>query len=219
MLTKLCIEAFDETFGRSLGEFKVQINPNQLKWTKGINYSSDKTLQRQRKADAYTNHQREQMSFDFVLDDTGIASDCKESIPKRVQDLENLVYTINPDAHRPNYVKISWGDFIFKGQISGLSYDYTLFSPQGAPLRVRISVVFIAYQKPIQSAKDADLNSPDMSRLIRLKAGETLAAWCDEIYGNASYCADVAMYNGMSGFRNIEAGSSVMFPPLLSKYE
>ncbi|MEG2070887.1 MAG: hypothetical protein RR034_05885, partial [Bacteroidales bacterium] len=87
-------------------------------------------------------------------------------------------------------------------------------SSQGLPLRVKISLTAIGFKNNLQEAKTQGLNSPDMSRGITLKSGESLASWCYEIYGDASYCADVAKYNLLDNFRNISPGTEIAFPPL-----
>jgi hypothetical protein len=62
--------------------------------------------------------------------------------------------------------------------------------------------------------KQAQKQSPDMTHIITLKSGESIVGWCNEIYGDASYCLDVAHYNHLPGFRNISPGTKITFPPL-----
>jgi hypothetical protein len=121
---------------------------------------------------------------------------------------------MNGKEHNPNDLTISWGSFVFQCHLTALSYDYTLFSPEGEPLRVKVSVSFISYIPRDEAQKRANQSSPDMTHIVTLKSGESIAGWCNEIYGDASYCLDVARYNRLAGFRNIPAGTKITFPPL-----
>ena len=56
--------------------------------------------------------------------------------------------------------------------------------------------------------------SPDVSRLVTLKEGQTLAALCYEIYGDPLLVGQVARFNNLNGYRNIPAGTEILLPML-----
>lgn len=53
-----------------------------------------------------------------------------------------------------------------------------------------------------------------MSRLVTVKEGETLPYLCHKIYGDSRLVLQVARFNNLGGFRNIPAGTELLFPPL-----
>lgn len=53
-----------------------------------------------------------------------------------------------------------------------------------------------------------------MSRLITVKEGETLPYLCHKIYGDSLLVRQVARFNNLNSFRNIPAGTELLFPPL-----
>lgn len=65
-----------------------------------------------------------------------------------------------------------------------------------------------------EEAKLFSKHSPDVSRLVTLKEGQTLSALCYEIYGDPLLVGQVARYNNLSGYRNIPAGTEILMPML-----
>jgi hypothetical protein len=196
------------------GEFELKINPEAIKFDKQIKYQSVNLIGSAADVVKYDAHASSTLSFDFVLDSTGVAYEKKESLDKAIETFEKVAYLMDGQDHQPNILTVSWGTFVFKCYLTSLSYNYTLFSPSGEPLRVKISVSFAERFTIEEAEKMANKRSPDMTHVVTLKAGETIVAWCYKIYGDASYCADVALYNNLTGFRNMKAGTQVVFPPL-----
>ncbi len=215
-LVKMEIEPFkDDTFSTSAGaSFFVQINPDAIKYKQEIETSSKGPIGGQFRSPKYVRHKPVSFSFDIVLDGTGVLGLATVDVPNAVSSLEETVYDYNGDIHRPNYLKISWGTFLFKGVLNSMDYDYTLFNPEGNPLRVKISLSLIGYVNKEESAQKENKQSPDLSRIIVLKSGESILSWCNEIYGDSSYCTDIARINNLSGFRNIQAGTTLLFPAI-----
>lgn len=191
--------------------FSAQINPEQVKISKQITYEADNTLGKEKKATRYRHHDPADLSFDFFLDDTGVVPGQKKNMKTLIGELENALYKTNAESHEPGYAKVVWGTLIFHGRMKSLSYDYTLFAPNGTPLRAKVSLAFIGHFD-----KDATVkNSPDVSRTLTIKSGDKLSTLCQQIYNDASYCADIARQNNLQQFRNIHPGLKVMFPPLI----
>lgn len=202
-------------------EFEVQINPATLSWSKEIVYESDQVIGSGSKEIKYKGHKEDKLSFKIVLDDTGVLSGTQQkkqnpnkTIAFMVNQLEKVLYTVNAESHEPRYVIIIWGAFCFEGRVTSLSYEYTLFSPDGQPLRVTISLSFSSHLNKDISNKKEDKKSPDLTRIITLKAGESIAGWCNKIYNDSSFCSDVARYNNLNSFRDVKPGISLIFPPL-----
>lgn len=214
-LTKLTIEAYsDNNYTQPTGrKFAVQVNPTAVNYQKSVALDQVKAANVQHQSPSYLNHAPEAISFDTLLDSTGVVPGYKD-IPAAISLLEQVVYNINGDIHQPNYLVISWGALVFKGMLSSLGYQYTLFAPDGKPLRVKVSMSFTAVMDPAEAAKRANMQSPDLSKLVEMKDGESIAAWCDGIYGDASYCMEVAKANALPSFRHARAGMKVLFPPL-----
>ena len=215
-LTKLNIAAFaDPLYSKPTGKsFAVQVNPNQIELKKGLKMDEANPVNVQQQSMGYLGHIAETLSFDTLIDATGAVPGARD-IQQEIRRIEEVVYFINGEIHQPNFLVVSWGTFVFKGMLDTLGYQYTLFAPDGRPLRVKVSLSFKAVTDPKEAAKKAGLESPDLSRVIELKTGETIAAWCHEIYGDLSYSMEVAAVNRLPSIRRVEPGTRVLFPPLV----
>lgn len=202
-LKELCMVSVREM----IDTFEVQINPETIKWKKNINYSDSKTMGKPQNK-KYNQQDADTLSFDIDMDDTGIVPG-EESITDRIESLESLFYDINSETHEPNYAQIVWGTTAFFGRLSSLDYNYSLFRPDGSPLRVKISLAFEGYKDAIE------VHSPDLSRVIVLKDGESIPLLCEKHYGDPSYCQDIARINNLVTFRNVKPGTRLLFPPLV----
>lgn len=216
-LIKMQITAYSSgNFSEKVGDtLSLQINPSSLKINKEVSYSEGKTLGSSNADLNFEQCKGATLSFDFLFDDTGIIPMPEnKSLVVMINDLEKVVYQINGETHEPNYVQINWGSLVFNGRMSSLNYDYSLFRPDGSPLRVKVSMTFKNYINKVEESKIAGLKSSDLSRIVTLKAGENIALLCKQIYGDSSYCIDVADYNNLVDFRNVQIGTQLMFPPL-----
>lgn len=227
-LTKMIITGYEKSdYKGDYKKFTTQFNPASLSWSKGIAYQheNDKAMYSGSKEKKYKGYKDDKLSFKIILDSTGVllnlrqptkksGSSQQRALPDMINNLEDVLYKINPESHEPRYVKIVWGKIEFYGRLNSLNYEFTLFSPDGIPLRVTISFSFSSHLNKRITNKKYGLQSPDLTRVITLKAGESIADWCDKIYNDSSFCSDVAKCNGLSSFRNVEPGISLIFPPL-----
>jgi nucleoid-associated protein YgaU len=108
--------------------------------------------------------------------------------------------------------RVGQSDFLRRAE--GMKFDYTLFKPNGEPLRAKITLNFVEYISPGEMGKRKQPSSPDLTHLITVKAGDTLPLLCDRIYRDSGYYMEVARINGLSSFRNLTPGTTLKFPPL-----
>ena len=207
----------DEKFtAEYLGELSLAINPSSFALKKEIKYNEDKEAGGSNSANSFNSYGPEAMSFDFIVDCTGVVEGTLESdkVSDIISNIEAHLYGYSSEAHRPPYVKLAYGEILFKGQLQNMDVDYQLFNSQGIPFRAKVSLSFSGYcEKNEQNKKNGKL-SPDMSRVIILKEGDTLAALCQQIYDNSLLVGELARFNSLNGFRDIPAGTKLLFPHL-----
>lgn len=199
-----------------LDTITLMINPASLKLAKGIAYQEDKQLGSLNTSNTFEKYKPDTLAFDCIIDCTGAVEGTKEKdkVKGKIEELEKHLFLYNSEAHRPSYVTIAYGEMLFKGQLTSIKEDYALFNNQGVPLRAEVKFEFSGFQSHAESKKSHTKLSPDMSRIIVLKEGDTLSALCHQIYGNALYVNEVARFNNLNGFRDVPAGTNVLFPPL-----
>lgn len=204
----------DEEFQREAGKMKLPILPDDYKEKKGIIYVPGKELGANKRIPFFSGYQHEEFSVECTIDCTGAVPDTKDddSVCKRINSLENLLYNYNGESHQPNFVLLAWGTLLFKCRLKEMEVNYTLFSGEGVPLRAKISLKFVKFVSRKTALKLADRQSPDMSHLVTLKEGDSLAALCHQIYDDSTLVDEVARLNGLSGFRRLKPGITVLFP-------
>jgi len=227
-LTKVEIRAFkDNSYREEIGKFALPTNPEQFSQTFKIEHNDEQAQGSQGNDSEYTFTPPEDLKLDFTLDGTGVVpikgeagKFHREDVAKRVQDLLQLVYTMNPETHKPNFLRLLWGDFSFGNSkgfncvLQDLQINYTLFSLAGRPLRAKVSATFKQYIEPELRVREEGKNSPDVTHVRTVKAGDTLPLMTYNIYRDASYYLQVAKVNGLINFRRPPVNAELRFPSI-----
>ncbi|WP_215395575.1 CIS tube protein [Rheinheimera oceanensis] len=220
LLTISCCDNNGQPTGE--GQFQAMINPASLNHQLGISYNTDnsKNLPVGKSAveSKLSQYQQEKLSFDLVLDGTGVVPVSGQQVAdvsKQVKQLKNVVYHYVGEKHEPSIVKLQWGQsFSFVGRLNSMTVDYTLFKPGGDPLRAKIKLNFGSYMSNKQEALKADRQSPDLTHQVLVKAGDTLPNLCYRIYRDSSYYLAVAEFNQLDSVSVLTPGRQLYFPPL-----
>jgi hypothetical protein len=153
------------------------------------------------------------MSFEFLFDNTGIIDgEPRDSVADDLQRFKEVVIDYKGDSHEPRHFKLVWGEnSIFKGRVTEVDITYKLFNADGTPIRATAKVTFKSSIEEEKRAAKEDKQSPDLTQLVTVKAGDTLPLLCYRIYGTPQYYLQVADRNGLSNFRGFL--SSLSPPP------
>jgi nucleoid-associated protein YgaU len=196
--------------------FKALINPSGYTHSSAIKYSKN-VAPGPGTEKKFSNAMPDKIVFkEMVLDGTGVvAIDSPISVKDQIALLRKVAYTYQGTDHEPPVVEVSWGPLLFKARMEALTVDYTLFKPSGEPLRAKISLKFIVYKSTGEVFREAGLESPDLTHLVEVKAGDTLPLLCYQIYKDSSYYLAVAKLNNLNSFRRLSPGQILRFPPLV----
>jgi hypothetical protein len=208
----------DETFQTPVAglPYSVMMNPDSIKWGRSIEYNEQQAPDSSAPSQKYKSTPSEKLSFDIVIDCTGIVDSLRVVMLAEITALENVVYTYNGTIHRPNFVKIIWGlGLSFNGVLTSFDTTYTLFSPAGNPLRAKVSLAFSEYIAPTTVAVQDGDESPDMTHMVDVVQDVNLPQLCQQVWGDNSYYVQVARFNGLNKFRNLKGISRLIFPPIV----
>lgn len=153
-----------------------------------------------------------ELSFELLLDGTG-ASGEKREVTALIQTLKRTTF-FNGNEHRPNKLFIIWGYFIFQGVLKNLDINYTLFRPNGTPLRAKLNLTFKEDHEKLSSLMELDFRSADLTHVRILKEDERLDQITAAIYDTPRYHLQVAQANGLTTFRQPLTGQKLEFPPV-----
>lgn len=146
------------------------------------------------------------------------------SVAPFITKLKDVCYNYRDSTHGPPWLKVVWGkilpsnnlaqnqqDGIFKGRLSKLNIEYTLFGSAGNPVRANIKMTISSAIPPGALPKG---ESPDLSHIVEIKYGDNLPALCKNIYGSPEFFLQIAKINNLPSIYAIEPGMKLLFPPL-----
>lgn len=222
-LEKMKIQAFkDAEFNEPAGEVSVFINPEKYSHSYKICWNAAQAQGSSGYSPKFNKMGAEKVEFELVFDGTGVVPGkipgasvfTEDGITKQVAAFKDLVFTYHGGIHSPNFLKIVWGKFLFQCRLETLNFTYTLFKPDGTPLRARANAAFVEFNTEKQLAQKSKTSSPDLSHVLTVEAGDLLPLMCFRIYGSSAHYVEVARVNGLSDFRNLAVGTQLLFPPL-----
>ena len=207
----------DENFSSPISgqPYSVMINPDSIKWNHSVEYNEQQPPGTSSPSQKYKSTPCQKLSFDIVIDCTGIIDSTRTDMATEINALETIVYTYNGSIHRPNFVTIQWGQNIsFNGVLTTFDTNFTLFRPDGSPLRAKVSLSFSQYISPSTVTKLDAPESPDLTHLVIVTQNTTLPQLCQQVWNDESLYVQVAKYNGLNKFRNLKGGTKLLFPPV-----
>lgn len=195
--------------------YSFMINPDTIKIQKSIEYNEQQAPATSSASQKYKSTPSDKLTFEIVIDCTGIVDAKRIDMAKEITALETIIYTYNGKIHRPNFVKVQWGQNItFNGVLESIDISYTLFKPDGSPLRAKISLAFSQYISPKTVTMQDAPESPDLTHIVTVSDGMSLPQLCLQTWNDDSLYIQVAEFNGLNKFRNLNGVSKLIFPPV-----
>ncbi|WP_078229465.1 hypothetical protein [Flavobacterium sp. LM4] len=206
-------EEFQNKFSAS--PYAFMINPDTIKIQKSIEYNEQQAPATSSASQKYKSTPSDKLSFEIIIDCTGIVDAKRIDMAQEIEALETIIYTYNGKIHRPNFVKVQWGQNItFNGVLDSIDISYTLFKPDGNPLRAKISLAFSQYISPKSVTMIDAPQSPDLTHIVNVTEGMSLPQLCLQTWDDDSLYIQVAQFNNLNKFRNLKGISKLIFPPV-----
>lgn len=224
-LEKLIIRSFEQRDFKNEDPskaFSTPINPESFMQTLKVNADTSGGHGNPGTEAKYKSTEPEQLRLEFVLDGTrtmeGYGGDNSayktKKVHDQVEDLKKAVYNFDGKIHRPRFLIVMWGsDLSFKCVLTNLDLNYTLFEPDGSPLRVKVTATFIAHKSREQLLAESRASSPDLTHSRVVTEGDRLDWLTYTIYNDPAYVMQVARANKLSTLRKIPLGQTIDFPP------
>lgn len=213
-LEKLRIEAYTDTgYSDFIAKFEAYVNPNEITLSYEIEYNSAQGSGTTNSRMEFKNAKPGDMTLAFFIDGTG-ASGKRIDVQQKVEEFQTVT-GYNGKIHRANYLKVAWGKIQVKRCVlKSATLAYKMFDSDGVPLRVVITAVFTDNSDDQTRVALAQDQSPDLTHIRMVKAGDNLPGMCNAIYGNPGYYLEVARANRIDDFRKLIPGTRIFFPPL-----
>lgn len=208
------ITATGGKLGTPLGSIDFQFNPKEVSLTKGAKWERrGNKKSRGGGPPEFTASDPCKLTLEMFLD----ASTTHDG--KVVETVERLLSCLTPtDASRGRQneraplVVLEWGAIAaFPAFITQISVKYTVFAPDGTPLRATCSLSL--EEMPGETDRQNPTSGSTFARNRHvLVAGETLATLAYREYGDPNRWRDVAAHNGIDDPLRVRPGTVVVFP-------
>ncbi|MDY0059786.1 MAG: LysM peptidoglycan-binding domain-containing protein [Myxococcota bacterium] len=207
-LTKATVAAVEG----GAGSVTAWFNPETYNISKNANWSEQAVQTQDDPIFQWTSGKGKQLSFSLFMD----GYEEKKSVQG---DCESLLAMASMDSglHRPPKCKFSWGSVIIEGVILSVKVDYTMFLPNGTPVRAKVDVQ-MSTGTPKRGDNTQKKQSPDWDKLHTLRRGETLHAIAEKEYDDASEWRRIADANGIDNPMDLVPGMKLFVPPILTRH-
>lgn len=217
--------------GQKVGEpMAVTYAPTELAFSKSSTYAEVAIPGLEQPLLQFVKGEAETVSLELFFDSTGGGTGAgATAVTDEVEKFHKLV-AVQSRFHAPTLVRVTWGhDFpgvamgdsetagaAFTAVVLSVGRRFTLFSPDGKPLRAIVSVSLKHYATLAQQLAAINLQSADHTRVHVVADGETLPLIAHDAYADAGLWRVIADHNGLSDVRDLEPGTRIEIPPLVA---
>lgn len=152
----------------------------------------------------------EKLTADFLVDTSDTLEDVRERYVRKLRDLMNL----SGELHAPPIVRFTWDTQVFVGVMESLNITYLLFTPEGVPLRAKLSTVLKEYRPAALQEKESPKFSPDFEKSYVVRRGDTLSNIAAAVYSDAGLWREIARANNIQDPRRLSPGRVLILPRL-----
>jgi len=155
----------------------------------------------------------EKLTVELLADTSDTLADVREKYVSKVRDLMK----IKPESHAPPIVRFVWGkseENAFIGVIESLNVTYTLFSPEGTPLRAKLSLTLKEYRTVDIQLKDRPRNSPDVEKTWVVRRGDKYSSIAAAVYRDPEQWRAIAEANQVKDPRVLRPGTVLTVPKI-----
>ena len=215
-LQKLIVESYsDERYEQLVGEFTVVFNPNRYALKYEIEYDERQASGTAANAPSFSNMKSQELSLEFVIDGTGVASDAEIDVQEKVDEFLDHAYSYDGEIHSNRYLRVNWASLVFDCILKSADVNYKLFDPQGKPLRAAINAKFLGFVNDELREQRQDASSPDRSHVRAVEPRGRIDRMTHLIYRTPEYYIDIARANDLTSFRKLAVGDELVFPPVV----
>lgn len=134
------------------------------------------------------------------------------SMFSKIPGIAKGLMDIDSELHAPPICLFVWGTFIFQCIIDQVSKKFTMFLPEGIPVRATLTVTLKEYREVSVQVMELDLHSADLTKSWVVKQGDSLWSIAYKEYGDAADWRLIAEANRIENPRELEPGRELVIP-------
>lgn len=228
-LVKLTIEAYDriefdhDSTIRLVDDFTVMFNPEKYTRRYQVEYEDNNSRGRTANSQKFKGIKEQEFRLEFTMDGTGVATAASGErvqpidLQAEIDKLVNMASLVEPDSHRTRFLKVFWGALVIRCVLGSLDINYTLFHPDGSPLRAKITMQFKEVKSDERRTNENRVRSSDLTHIRLMRKGERIDNMTFEKYRDPAFYIQVARFNGLNNFRRPMPGLELRFPPIVNR--
>jgi hypothetical protein len=132
--------------------FTFKFNPSQFSLDRSVSWEDTKPMKESYGILNFTGGASDSVSFTTMLD----ATEASDGVLADVEQLYAFTKAsiTDGDYKRPPIMLLEWSKVKFSGVISAVKVDFTMFAPDGTPLRCDVTITMMGRSFVNQTAKD-----------------------------------------------------------------
>jgi Contractile injection system tube protein len=213
-------------------KIELTYNPAELSFEKGVQLAEIAIPGLNAPLQQFVRGQAEKLTVELFFDTTekGMGAGAR-SVTEETDRIYALA-RIEPSGHAPPPVTFIWGKSVpglglplgsggqrregFKGVVESVRHRFTLFSPQGVPLRAIVNLTLREFAPLQEQLSRGNPSSPDRTHLHVLSEREQLFSVAARYYARANQWRAVAEANAIDDPRRLVAGRLLEVPAILA---
>lgn len=211
------IQILDRDAETEVDEIEVLFNPTDYSLEKSVSYGEVSMPGMDTPVTQFVAGEAETLSMDLLVDPSAIrreeGSGGAQDVREHVERLDRLV-TVDGSRHAPPICRFAWGELTFTAVVESLDKTFTVFTPDGHPVRAEIGITFKRYRTPVEQTDEEPPESADRSTLHTVVEGDSLWALAAREYGDVGRWRAIADANDVADPTALEPGRELLLPPI-----
>jgi nucleoid-associated protein YgaU len=188
----------------------LRFNPTDYQLQKANNFAEIAIPGLETPPIQYVRGASEKLTAEVLVDTSDTLDDVRVAYVNKLRGLLNL----DRELHAPPIVRFVWDTQVFLGVLDSLNVTYVLFTPEGKPLRAKLSLSMKEYRPVEIQIKQNPTASPDFAKTYVVRRGDTLSGIAFAIYRDSSVWRTIAMANQIQDPRTLPPGLVLQLPSL-----
>jgi LysM repeat protein len=152
----------------------------------------------------------EKLTAEVLVDTSDTLDDVRVAYVNKLRGLMDL----NRELHAPPILRFVWDGQVFLGVLDSLTVTYVLFTPDGVPIRAKLSLSLKEYRPVEVQIKENPTASPDFAKTYVVRRGDTLSGIAFALYRDSSAWRAIATANQIQDPRTLPPGQIIQLPAL-----
>ena len=198
----------------------VMFNPEEYTVNRDINYAQTAIPGLSAPILQFVNGNAQTLEMELFLDTLEahrvadrVQNRAQEDVRRLTRSITDLM-TIDRTTHAPPVLLFTWGSLSFTCVLAKANQKFTMFRPDGVPVRAKVSVTFNEFRNGDLEAKEVKRETADYSKMHVVVQGETLSGIAAQVYANAATWRPIAILNGIDDPSSLDVGRHLLVPQL-----